>query len=723
MRGPVLLLQHGLGCLDYRLPPGTVPGTIVDAPLGPRRVAGVVWDDGVFATRPVADTKLRDAAPVPLPPIAQPLRQLVAWVADYYIAPPAAVLRMVLPQAAFLPAARAVRHYSIGILPDPALVRHPGRRALVTRLAEKAAIGPATLMEWAAAVDTGVDALRALVKAGLLVPDSPPATPGAPAVPHLPPGPPLNGAQRAAADALGAAVHAGAFRPFLLDGVTGSGKTEVYFEAMAATVATGRQALVLLPEIALTEGWLARFHARFGFGPTLWHSGMTPAARRAAFHTIASGEARVVVGARSALFLPLPSPGLIIVDEAHDTAFKQEESVPYHGRDTAVMRGRFEGAVVLLATATPALETMEQVARGTYTALSLPDRHGGATMPAIHLIDLRATPPPRGRWIAPPLAQAVARAMAAGEQTLLFLNRRGYAPLTLCRTCGTRIQCPNCTAWMVEHRLAGRLMCHHCGHAMPTPRLCPECSAEDSLVPCGPGVERLAEEVAATWPAARTRIVTSDTVRTRADMAALVADMAGGAIDLLIGTQMLAKGHDFPGLTLVGVIDADLGLEGGDPRAAERVFQQIVQVSGRAGRAEKPGTVMLQTFQPGARIMQALKQGDAAGFYAVEREARLAAGMPPFGRLAAIIVSALDPTLAADAARALGRAAPRADHIAVHGPAPAPLAMLRGRHRHRLLVHATRTAPLQDYVRAWLAAVTLPAAVRLSVDVDPQSFL
>ncbi len=431
----------------------------------------------------------------------------------------------------------------------------------------------------------------------------------------------------------------------------------------------------------------------------------------------------MVVGARSALFLPMHAPGLIIVDEAHDSAFKQEESVPYHGRDVAVMRGRFEGIPVLLSTATPSLETQEQVARGTYEVLHLPDRHGGAKLPAITLIDLRRTPPPRGRWIAPPLADAVAARLATGEQSLLFLNRRGYAPLTLCRSCGNRIQCPNCTAWMVEHRLARRLQCHHCGHAMPTPKACPECSAEDSLVPCGPGVERLAEEVAATWPDARSAVVTSDTIRTRDDMAALVAKVADGALDLLIGTQMLAKGHDFPNLTLVGVIDADLGLEGGDLRAGERVFQQIVQVSGRAGRGAKPGTVMLQSWQPGARIMQALLKGDGAGFHAAEREARLAAGMPPFGRLAAIIVSATDGAMAADAARRLGRAAPPAGHISVMGPAPAPLAMLRGRHRHRLLVHATRAAPLQDYVRAWLAAVDLPSAVRVSVDVDPQSFL
>lgn len=719
MRGTVVLLQHGIGPLDYRLPDGTPPGAIVAAPLGPRMLVGVLWDEGVFATSPVDEAKLRDARPLDLPALPEPLRRLIAWVADYYLAAPAAVLRMALPQAAFQPEGRAVQHYLLGPLPE---TKSAKRRALLERLDEVRAIGPAPLSIWAAATESRVETLRALVKAGALVPAEPEDDAAAP-VPDLPPGPVLGAAQQAAADALREAVRARAFQPFLLEGVTGAGKTEVYLEAVAAALAEGRQALVLLPEIALTEAWLHRFRARFGFEPTVWHSGLTMAARRDAFRAICNGQARVIVGARSALFLPMADLGAIIVDEAHDQAFKQEESVPYHGRDVAVMRGQFEAIPVVLATATPALETMEQVARGTYRLLHLPDRHGGATLPAVHLVDLTKTPPPRGRWISPPLHAAVEQRLAAREQVLLFLNRRGYAPLTLCRACGERINCPNCTAWLVEHRLRRMLICHHCGHSIPTPKACPSCGEVDSLVASGPGVERLAEEVAATWPEARARIATSDTIRTQADMAALVADVAAGEVDILIGTQMLAKGHDFPDLTLVGVIDADLGLEGGDLRAAERSFQQIRQVAGRAGRAAKPGEVYLQTHQPRARVMQALVRGDAERFYAVEREARQATGMPPFGRLAAIVVSALDAQQAADAAAALGRAAPEAEHISVMGPAPAPLAMLRGRHRHRLLVHATRSAPLQAYVRAWLSRVKLPNAVRVTVDVDPQSFL
>jgi primosomal protein N' (replication factor Y) len=719
MRGTVLLLQHGLGPLDYLVSEGLEPGTVVEAPLGPRRVPGVLWDAGVFATKPVDAAKLKAVRALDLPPVPEGVRRLVAWVADYYLAPPAAVLRMVLPQAAFLAAPRGAPHYVLGEIPE---TRSPARRELLARLEAVRGIGPAPLAVWAAAAEGRVETLRGLVKAGVLVAaegqvEQPVRRPA------LPAGPSLSDGQQVAADALVAAVRAQAFQPFLLDGVTGAGKTEVYLEAVAAAIQDGGQALVLLPEIALTEAWLQRFHRRFGFAPAVWHSGLTGAARRAAYRAITSGEAAVVVGARSALFLGMPGLKLIVVDEAHDQAFKQEESVPYHGRDVAVMRGRFEGCPVVLATATPSLETVEQVARGTYVSLSLPDRHGGATLPAIHLIDLTKTPPPRGRWIAPPLAQAVEARLARKEQTLLFLNRRGYAPLTLCRACGERIQCPNCTAWLVEHRLARRLQCHHCGHSVPVPKHCPSCQAEDSLAPCGPGVERLAEEVAATWPQAKALVATSDTIRQPADMAALVGAVAAGEVDILIGTQMLAKGHDFPNLTLVGVVDADLGLEGGDLRAGERVFQQIRQVSGRAGRGEKPGEVYLQTHQPRARVMQALLKGERDEFLAAEREVRLAAGMPPFGRLAAIVVSSLDGAQAADAAKRLGMAAPAAEGIEVWGPAPAPMAMLRGRHRHRLLVHARRTAPLQDYVRAWLGRVELPSAVRVTVDVDPQSFL
>ena len=518
-------------------------------------------------------------------------------------------------------------------------------------------------------------------------------------------------------------MAARAFQPTLLDGVTGSGKTEVYFEAVAQALRDGRQCLVLLPEIALTEPFLQRFHARFGCEPVAWHSGLRSTQRRRAWRAIASGEARVVVGARSALFLPYADLGLLVVDEAHETSFKQEEGVHYHARDVAVMRGKFEGCPVILASATPAIETRQQVALGRYSEVQLPARFGLAELPDIEPIDLLAQPPERGRWLAPPLVKAMAETLERREQVLLFLNRRGYAPLTLCRTCGHRFQCPNCTAWMVEHRLTRRLACHHCGHAEPTPRACPECKAEDSLVACGPGVERIADEVTALFPAAKVAVVTSDTIWSPAKAAEFVGRMEAGDIDVVVGTQLVTKGYHFPNLTLVGCVDADLGLEGGDLRAAERTFQQIRQAAGRAGRGEKPGHVFLQTTSPGAAVMRALVTGDADAFYAAETEARREAGAPPFGRYAAIVVSSEDQAAALETARLLGRTAPEVEGCHVYGPAPAPLAMLRGRHRYRLLVHARRALDVQDVIRDWLAANPWPAKVRVTVDVDPYNFL
>ena len=720
-RARVLVLNSALGPLDYRVPAGThvEPGSVVIAPLGPRQLLGVVWEpERLPSDAEVGDNRLRPLlGVVDVPPLAAPLRRLIEWTADYYLAPPAAVVRMALASTSALEGARTVTEYrATGTVPpritaqrEQALERIGDRQGLIRELASIADVSDAVI--------------RGLVKAGALQAvsvdiDSP--------YPHPDPafGPPtLADAQQAAADELVAGVAAHDFRPVLLDGVTGSGKTEVYFEAVAEAIRQGRQTLVLLPEIALTEPFLKRFHDRFGCEPVAWHSGLRSTQRRRAWRAIASGEALVTVGARSALFLPYRNLGLIVVDEAHETSFKQEEGVHYHARDVAVMRGKFEGCPVILASATPAIETRQQVALGRYAELKLPGRYGPAEMPTIEAIDLIQHPPERGTWIAPKLVAALRETLEKGEQSLLFLNRRGYAPLTLCRNCGHRFQCPNCTAWMVEHRLTRRLACHHCGHVMPTPRACPECKAEDSLVACGPGVERIADEVATLFPEAKTAVVTSDTIWSPAKAAEFVGRMEAGDIDIVVGTQLITKGYHFPNLTLVGVIDADLGLEGGDLRAAERTFQQIRQVSGRAGRGEKPGHVLIQTHSPSAQVMQALITGDAEAFYEAETEARRDAGAPPFGRYAAIVVSSEEQACAHEVARTVAQSAPRVDGMAVYGPAPAPLAMLRGRHRYRLLVHARRALDVQDVIRDWLGGLDWPAKARVTVDVDPYNFL
>jgi primosomal protein N' (replication factor Y) len=720
-RAHVLLLNPALGPLDYRADRehAIEPGSIVLAPLGPRQMVGVVWEEETLPSADqVGDNRLRPLISVyDVPPLAAPLRRLIEWTSDYYLAPPAAVLRMALPSSSALDGARTVTEYRLTDTPpdrmtaqrEQALERIGQRQGLIRELATIADVSEAVIRGM---VKTGaIEAVTVSTDTPWPIPDPDFAAPD------------LSDEQQLAAGLLVDAVAAHAFAPFLLDGVTGSGKTEVYFEAIAEALRHDRQTLVLLPEIALTEPFLKRFEARFGELPVAWHSELRQSQRRRAWQAIASGEARVVVGARSSLFLPYRNLGLIIVDEAHETSFKQEEGVLYHARDVAVMRAKLESIPIVLASATPAIETRHQAAIGRYTELKLTARHGAAEMPAIEAVDLLVDRPPRGRWIAPTLVKALTETIERGDQSLLFLNRRGYAPLTLCRTCGHRFQCPNCTAWMVEHRLAARLECHHCGHMMPPPRACPECHEEDALVACGPGVERIADEVAALFPEAKIALATSDTLSSPARAAEFVERMEAGDIDIVVGTQLITKGYHFPNLTLVGVIDADLGLSGGDLRAAERSFQQIAQVAGRAGRGEKPGRVFVQTYSPGAPVIQALLSGDAQSFYDAETEARRVAEAPPFGRYAGIIISSEKLDDAAATARLIGRSAPRIDGMHVFGPAPAPLAMLRGRHRQRLLVHARRSLDVQSVMREWLGGLDWPRSVRVAVDVDPYSFL
>ncbi len=719
-RARILVLHPVLSALDYRVPQGmhVEPGSIVVVPIGPRQYAGVVWEPERLPTEEIGDNRLRNLIAVAdAPPIPAPVRRLVEWTANYYLAPHSAVLRMALSSgAAFESAPTVVEYRATGMVPDRLT---PQRAQALERIGERQGL----VRELAVIADVSEAVIRGLCKVGAIEAvtvdtDTPYPMPDSGFAP-----PDLSPVQAEAARTLRDAVDAAAFQPFLLDGVTGSGKTEVYFEAVAAALAAGKQSLVLLPEIALTEPFLRRFAERFGCEPVAWHSGLRQSQRRRARRAIASGQAMVTVGARSALFLPYPNLGVIVVDEAHETSFKQEDGVHYHARDVAVMRGLFEACPVVLASATPAIETRHQVELGRYAELKLPGRYGAAELPEIEAIDLIQEPPERGRWLAPRLVLAIDGVLERGEQALLFLNRRGYAPLTLCRACGHRFQCPNCTAWMVEHRLIRRLTCHHCGHTVPTPEICPECEAEDSLVACGPGVERIADEVAALFPNARTAIVTSDTLWSPAKAAEFVHRMEHGEIDIVVGTQLVTKGYHFPNLTLVGVVDADLGLDGGDLRASERTFHQIMQVSGRAGRGEKPGTVYIQTHSPDARVMQALVSGDSDAFYAAETESRREAGAPPFGRYAAIIVSSEDKGAAEETARLIGRSAPRLPETLVYGPAPAPLAMLRGRHRFRLLIHARRAFDVQDMIRDWLGALEWPAKVRVAVDVDPYSFV
>jgi primosomal protein N' (replication factor Y) len=439
----------------------------------------------------------------------------------------------------------------------------------------------------------------------------------------------------------------------------------------------------------------------------------------------ATGEARVVVGARSVLFLPFKELGLIVIDEEHDTGFKQDERVHYHGRDMGVVRANLGGFPVILASATPSIESHVNARTGRYRHVVLPARFSGAALPEVSAIDLRQSPPEKGKWLSPKLIEAVAQTLESKQQTLLFLNRRGYAPLTLCRSCGHRIECPQCTAWLVEHRFRGRLHCHHCGFSIPLPEKCPKCGEVGSLVACGPGVERVAEEVTERFPEARLALLSSDLVPGITEMREIIREIEAGEIDIVIGTQMVAKGHHFPLLATVGVVDGDLGLAmGADPRAGERTFQLLHQVTGRAGRALAEGRGLVQTYAPEHPVMAAIVAGDREAFLEQEIAVRRRGLLPPYGRLAALIVSARDKETAQLVARDIAHRAPAAERIEILGPAEAPLAVIRGRHRWRLLVKAPREIDVQAYLRAWLGALPpLKGDLRLTVDIDPYSFL
>ena len=718
-RVAVLLPYPFPGPFDYRVPRelDPQPGDIVLVPLNRREEIGVVWDGP--PDNSVGDNRLKSVISIlDAPPMRADIRRLVDWIASYTLTPPGEVLTMALRVNAFRPEPIPSGWQLAAVTPDLRLT-DPRKRVLAA-LADGLPHAGADILRTA---DVSPGVLRGLADAGLLLPAALPTTPPFSLPDPQTPGPTLSPDQEAAAADLRAATAARDFSVTLLDGVTGSGKTEVYLEAVAECLRAGRQALVLLPEIALSSQWLDRFTRRFGVAPAVWHSDLPSRVRRTTWRAVAAAQAPVVVGARSALFLPFPDLGLVIIDEEHETAFKQEEGIIYNARDMAIVRARLCNAPAVLVSATPSLETVANVDAGRYRRLHLPDRHGGALMPEIGLIDLRDTPPERGHFLAPPLVADIHDTLARGEQAMLFLNRRGYAPLTLCRTCGHRVQCPNCTAWLVEHRARRILQCHHCGHTIPTPTSCPECKAEHSLTAIGPGVERITEEARATFPEARILVMASDTIQGPAAAAAAARSIEAREVDLIIGTQIVAKGWHFPHLTLVGVVDADLGLAGGDLRAAERTVQLLHQVSGRAGRAEAPGRVRLQTFSPEHPVMQALLHGDLATFMAREAAQRKPGNWPPYGRLAALIVSADSADSADIAARNLGRAAPHGDGITVLGPAPAPLAILRGRHRRRLLLKTRRDIAVQPLLRDWLAAVPTTSSVRIDVDVDPISFL
>jgi primosomal protein N' (replication factor Y) (superfamily II helicase) len=706
---------------SYRVPRGMElkPGDVVGVPLGPREVLAVVWADNANPD-PRLHNRLKDVSEkLDVPPLKDELRELVDWVANYTLSARGMVLRMSLRMGEHLGPERV--RLGVRLVGQAPKRLTPARARVIAAVSDGLLHGKSDLMREAGVSPSVIDGL---VDEGTLTVEAMPPAPAPPAPDPTFAQPEFSPVQRSAVDAMRTLAANGTFHVALLDGVTGSGKTEVYFEAVAETIRRGRQSLLLMPEIALTGQFLDRFSRRFGVRPLEWHSELSPRTRQRNWAAIAAGEAPVVVGARSALFLPYANLGLIIVDEEHDQAYKQDDGAHYHARDMAVVRGHIARIPVVLASATPSVESEVNARKGRYQRVALPSRFGGQHMPHIEAIDLRREPPPRGRFISPRLAGEIRQAVERREQALLFLNRRGYAPLTLCRACGHRFACTICDAWLVDHRFRQRLVCHHCGFSMPRPPTCPHCAAEESLVAVGPGVERLQEEAAALFPDARSMVLSSDLITSIETMRAELNEIAQGRVDIIIGTQLVAKGHHFPRLNLVGVVDADLGLGNGDPRAAERTWQLLNQVIGRAGRDQGRGVGYLQTHQPEHPVMKALIACDREAFYASEIEARERTSYPPFGRLASLIISAGDRPTAEGFARRLAASAPREEGVTLLGPAEAPLAVIKGRYRFRLLLKSARNFDLSDYLRHWLAHAEKPKGnLKLEVDIDPQSFL
>jgi primosomal protein N' (replication factor Y) len=706
---------------SYRVPQelALAAGDFVRVPLGPRQTTGVVWADNPHPN-PRLHNRLKDIdEKLDLPPLKDELRRFVDWVSTYTLGARGTVLRMCLRRGEHLGPAR--ERMGVRLAGAPPARMTAARNRVLAVLADGLARGKADVAEEAGVSPGVIDGLidEGTVESLVLPPEPVARAPDSDF--HAPDFTP---AQREAADALRAAAAGGGYTATLIDGVTGSGKTEVYFEAVAEAVRRGRQSLILMPEIALTAQFLDRFAERFGTRPAEWHSQLSSRRRARTWAAVAAGEVRVVLGARSALFLPYADLGLIVVDEEHDPAYKQEDGVHYHARDMAVVRASIARIPIVLASATPSVETEVNARRRRYRRLHLPERFGGAHLPMIDAIDLRREGPPRGRYIAPRLAEAVQSAIGRGEQAMLFLNRRGYAPLTLCNKCGYRFACPNCDAWLVDHRFRKKLVCHHCGFALPLPDKCPKCEATESFVAVGPGVERLEQEVLELFPSSRVLVLSSDLVESVERLRAELDAVAQGRFDVIIGTQLVAKGHHFPKLNLVGIVDADLGLANGDPRAAERTFQLLHQVAGRAGRAEGRGHAYLQTHQPEHPVMRALIAGDREAFYASEIALREKTQYPPFGRLASLVISGPDKHATEACARRLASAAPHDAAVRVLGPAEAPLALIRGRYRFRLLVKSPRAFDLSAYLREWLAAAPKRKAnIKLEADIDPQSFL
>ena len=707
---------------DYKAPDDINIGDIVRVPFGKGFEIGAVWC--FKKSSDLEEKKIKSVINVFSFTLKPDLIKFLEWTAKYNLAPLGLVLKMVLcaKNAFDSPKLHILYKLSGKTLAEAKLKNSDARWHVIDLLKH----GPYSKAEIMAGTGVSASVIKTLIDAGILIPLEVEVQKPAQTFDFEKGKITLNAEQQNAADILCAKQNIG-FNVTLLDGVTGSGKTEVYLQAAINALKQNKQVLILVPEIALTTQWLERFEKRFGVKPYQWHSALLPSERRQTWLDIAQNRAKILVGARSALFLPFADLGLIVVDESHDQTFKQEDMVNYQARDMAVLRAKCENIPIILSTATPDLETIVNVEEGKYDSVCLHNRYASALMPQIEIVDLKKDKPQKGdwgtSWLSPTLVKALQENIDKGEQSMLFLNRRGYAPLLICRDCGARLCCPNCTAWLTEHRSKKQLICHHCGYSISTPKCCPECGSEHGLSACGPGVERIAEEVKFRFPLARTEIISSDTASSFKAISEVITKMQNKQIDILIGTQILAKGHHFPLLTLVGIIDADLGLMGSDLRAGEQTFQLLSQVSGRAGRADKAGKVYLQTLYPENPVLKAIIHQDRDAFLSQEKKSRQMLYLPPYGKLAAVIVTSGNEDLAQRAAFHLAKTAPHLQGVSLLGPAPAPIYLLRGKFRYRLLLKTLKTINIQSLILTWLGHLNFPSNVKVEVDIDPYSFM
>lgn len=712
---------------DYKTEEDVSLGDLVRVSFGnPRKgkeeLVGVVWKLGKSSS--LDEKKIKQIIEkMSYPPLSPEMRKFIGFTASYNMACLGMVLKMVLSVKDVFSDPKMTTLYTLsGKTLAEAKIKNSDARWRVMELLKAYPYTKADICKGAGVTSSVVNTL---IEKGVLSPIliENKKEFQAPKLSHYKVE--LTPEQQVAADELTAKVDHG-FSVTLLDGVTGSGKTEVYFEPVSKALELGKQVLIMVPEISLTTQWLSRFERRFGVVPAKWHSNLSPKERADTWKAIVENRAKVIIGARSALFLPYADLGLIVVDESHDGSYKQEDVVNYHGRDMAIVRAKLENFPLILSTATPSLETLNNVEMGKYGILKLKSRYAAAVLPEIKVIDLKADKPVKGSWgaswLSPTLVASIDENLKKGEQSLLFLNRRGYAPLTICRDCGHRIQCPHCTAWLTEHKNTRSLVCHHCGYTMSKPKVCPECKSDEGLTACGPGVERVAEEIKMRFPEARIKILSSDITSSMLEVSAIIKEMEEGLVDILIGTQILAKGHHFPSLTLVGIVDADLGLLGSDLRASERTFQLLSQVSGRAGRGDKRGVVFLQTLYPDNAVLKALVANDREKFLELEKDSRRILKMPPFGKLASIIVSGSNLEATEKTAQWFGHTAPNNDYITTLGPAQAPIFVLRNKYRFRLLLKTTHNIKIQDVIKDWFQKVKIPNGVRVVVDIDPYSF-